>query len=1161
MGASAWLCRPRPPASPPELSSSAGRGSADRCPCRFVRRARRGLVAALLVLPLLATVGPAQAQTPHAAPKNLQVTTGDGRATLSWQDPNDESIDRYQFRYKRSDRLWSAWADIGNSSKATTTVTLTGLQNGVSYRFQLRAVSDAHDPKVLINDDRNDPYFPVYIRDQGTMYLDLGKDTQDGIPIARYFHTNEVPNRLTTEKYNSLEKWQYRYTTPRTITDGRITLWHPWQTPWVDMTRGSGTCGVGKERICFRMQGLKRNTYYLYQFRMVFGLRTGPAAEAHNVVPGDPPLKLSIAGLNRPFTQADFDKEYSRRNYRMLVFTFSEKVTGFTIDDIDVECAIKETQLTNPITINTIDGEIEIYRLSVKPTICQEDTPKVKVTVKARSVQYEGSDGGMVTMKYGPEHAVIVSADCAPCAPTSERKTQSPPAQQAPSNTPACPATDSTLVETVRRYHGMNSQRAHYNHNWHRVLIAFGAETHPSLSPYTAAEARRGETRWSGWRPVRQELERLEACPGATSEMQRVAAEPKPLPTLSVRDTTAPEGGKMTFTVDLSEPSTAPVCFDAHTRDSTPVSATARHDYWPMRWDTPTDRLCILPGDTHKPLILHILNDAHDDPDETFELVISKATGATIDDAVGVGTITNADPLPAAYLSRFGRTVAEQALEGIAGRMAADRAPGMRGTLAGEALSFDPVSGQPAAGAADDGAAPALAEIARGFGAEALGPGGASDPFGYRLVLDGPRERSRTMGAREALLGSSFALTGERDGSGGSLAFWGRAGRGSFEGAERGDGTDIALDGTVTTAMLGADYARGDGLVGIALTQSTADGKYASEGDLGCPEAGGGARVLCDGAVRAGDGRVKASLTAAIPYAALQASERLNLWGALGYGTGEVTLETAMGGGYSADTDWTMAAVGLRGELLAPPAEGGGPALALTSDALWARTASEKTRDLAASEADVTRLGLGLEGSWHMALEGGGALVPKLEIGARHDGGDAETGSGLELGGGLNWTNPGIGLSFDLSGRALVAHENGDLKDRGISAALTLDPAPETKRGLSLSLRQDFGGRAEGGLDALFAPDPLEDRTGSEAESRWAVEAAYGLPAFGGRWTGSPHAGIGLATSERDYSLGWRLTPEAASAPDLSFGVRAMHRESEGTAPEHTLGFELDTRW
>ena len=655
-------------------------------------------------------------------------------------------------------------------------------------------------------------------------------------------------------------------------------------------------------------------------------------------------------------------------------------------------------------------------------------------------------------------------------------------------------------------------------------------------------------------------------------------------PMVSVDDATAREGETMQFTVRLSAPLKQVVWVRVQVQESNPVSARAVRDFR-MPW-TP-EMVWFRPGQTVGHFGVRIYDDSHDDGGETFEVRVLSVMRdrAGIADGVAVGTIENADPLPAAYLARFGRTVAEQALDGIAGRMAATRTPGMQGTLAGQALSFDPTASGPSATGVTFGtpgasgtpssnhdAALAMADLARGFGAGGVFPvqgpgqvpGGTADPFGDHFGIGfgdsrsaTPSLHSRSISARDALLGSHFSLTGEQDASGGTMAFWGRASQARFNGAERGDGTDIGLDGTVTTGMLGADYARGDWLVGLALTQSSAEGGYAATGDAPCPDPDA---VLCDGALRAGDGEVEASLTAALPYASVQASERLKLWGSAGYGSGEVTLKT-MDERYSADTTWSMAAAGLRGDLLEAPMEGSGPALALTSDALWTRTSSDRTRELAASDSDVTRLRLGLEGSYRMALEGDGHLTPKLELGARHDGGDAETGFGVELGGGLAWSAPGLGLSLDVSGRTLLAHEDDDLKDRGVSAALAFDPAPATQRGLSLSLRQELGGRAQGGLDALFTPDPLEDRSGSEATSRWTMEAAYGVPAFGGRFTGSPHVGLGLSTAARDYSLGWRLTPEAASAPDLSFGLKATRRESDAAVPEHTVGVELRARW
>ena len=663
---------------------------------------------------------------------------------------------------------------------------------------------------------------------------------------------------------------------------------------------------------------------------------------------------------------------------------------------------------------------------------------------------------------------------------------------------------------------------------------------------------------------------------------------PSTVPALSVGDSTAKEGGRlpiMPFTVRLAPAAQGPVRVYVSTRPSTPVSAEPGQDYAPGSSD-----LTFRAGETEKTVWIRIYDDSHDEGSETFEVVLSNAKGAVIGDGVAVGTIVNDDPMPAAFLARFGRTVAEQALDGIAGRMSAPRTAGMQGAIAGQAVNFGPTEspgsgspgswsgaggtgGTPAAGAvpANGEAALAMAEIARGFGGRS-----GHDPAGFGngsgFMSAGPLSgaggtgfgqtppHSQTITAREALLGSSFSLTGEKDGSGGSMAFWGRAAQGSFDGRE---GT-FSLDGTATTAMLGADYARGKWLVGLALAQSDGEGDYRDTdiaprpGDQTCPAE---AEELCRGAVREGDGKVEASLTAAVPYAALQVSERLKLWGAAGYGAGEVTLKTALGGSYDADTSWSMAAAGMRGDLLEAPAEGSGPALAVTSDALWTRTSSEKTDQLAASDSDATRLRVGLEGSYHVALEDGGSLVPKLEVGARHDGGDAETGFGVEVGGGIEWTDPGMGLILDVSGRTLLAHGDDDLKDRGFSAALAWDPVPATQRGPSFSLRQDFGGQASGGLDALFQPAALEDRTGSEATSRWALEAAWGFAAFGGRFTGSPHVGLGLATGARDYSVGWRLAPEAASALDFSFGVRATRRESDTARPEHTVGFEAVARW
>ena len=789
-------------------------------------------------------------------------------------------------------------------------------------------------------------------------------------------------------------------------------------------------------------------------------------------------------------------------------------------------------------------------------------------------------------------------------------------------STTGTPTVAPDLVAQVRALAAQTQHGDAHVNRWRRVLVAFGLETYAGLTPMTAAEARANAEKYSSplWPEIAKILAVLEgaatlpvvtlsAGAGVTEGSDAVftlTASPAPAsalpvsvtvatsgdfgvsagsrtvtfnagestatltlstaddnadepdgsvtvslssgegyvvaagPALYVDDATLREGEAwvMAFTVRLSPAAPGPVSVHVSTQPSDPKSAEPGVDY-----SKSTSQLLFRAGETAKTVNVLVYDDSHDEDPETFQVVLSKAQGATIGDGVAVGTITNDDPLPAAWLARFGRAVAEQALDGIAGRMAAPRTPGMQGTLAGQALDFGAPSDagsaqeEPAPEVPGGTAAHALSDVAQAFGGHPGAPG---------VGLGEPPAPSHTLTARDALVASRFSLTGEADG-GGSFAFWGWASQGYFDGTEQGDGTDVTLDGTVTTGMLGADYARGQWLLGLALMQSSADGGYTG----GCSEA--------DGAAPCG-GDVEASLTAAVPYALLEASERLRIWTALGYGTGDVTLGTGMGGRLEAGTDWQMAALGMRGDVFAPSA---GPGLALTSDALWTRTQSAAVQGLASSDSSVTRLRLGLEGNWAVSLSGLGTLTPKLEMGLRHDGGDAETGFGVELGGGIAWLAPAYGLSLSLEGRTLVAHET-DLEDSGVSVALSFDPDPASARGPSVSLRQSVGGSATGGVAALFGSQALVRRAGTgEMGGLLSAEASWGFATFGGRFTGSPHVSYALSDVTRDYTLGWRLSlpkPEPVASA-VSFGVAASQREHDGAATEHVVGLEVRSGW
>ena len=591
------------------------------------------------------------------------------------------------------------------------------------------------------------------------------------------------------------------------------------------------------------------------------------------------------------------------------------------------------------------------------------------------------------------------------------------------------------------------------------------------------------------------------------------------LPAISVNDAMATEGSnaKLTFTVSLNRAVTSSdgtVSVDYATHDGT---ATAGADY-----TATSGTLSFAVGATQGTVEVPVLQDSHDDGGETLGFMLSNPVGAIIIDNTGVGTINNDDPQTEAWLSRFGRTVAEQVLDGVRARREAARAPGSMVSVAGQSLTSS------AASPAVDEHLPqqiARAEAAGLFDYTGHGSSGRQEGVGT----------AHTLTLHEALRGASFAFTGGADGAGGTLALWGRAAESGFEGKEG----SLKGDGDVTTRMVGVDYGRDDWLAGLVVSYTDADGDYSHA---------------------EGSGTITSKLTAATLYGVTEVDKLTELWGAAGYGEGDMKLKPKGAKTVKMDIDWTMVAAGMR-SVIAEPAGSGDPTLALTADAMWANTESDKTGHHAKVEADVTRLRLGLEGSWATALEGGGSLTKTLELGMRHDEGDAETGLGMEAGGGIAWSNPSQGITIDLSGRTLVAHEESDFEDWGVSASFVIDPNRASDRGPSFTLRRELGGKAEGGLDALFAHDALERRTGMEAAGGWVAEASWGVPAYGGRFTGVPYAGLRTTDTSRDFTLGWRLALASPDATDFNLDITAILRENESAESGPGIGAVASFRW
>ena len=561
---------------------------------------------------------------------------------------------------------------------------------------------------------------------------------------------------------------------------------------------------------------------------------------------------------------------------------------------------------------------------------------------------------------------------------------------------------------------------------------------------------------------------------------------------LSVADAQTEEkaGATLDFAVTLSRAVSERVTVAYDTADGT---ATAGKDY------TAADgTLTFAAGQTRKTVSVAVLDDAVDEGAETLTLNLSDASGALIADDTATGTIENSDPMPQAWLARFGRTVASQAVDAIGGRI---EGGGSQVTVGGQPLPLQGGRMAPVESEDIQGALMALEETG-----------------------DKPGDTSRGMTGREVLLGSSFHLSSGGEAGGPAWTAWGRFATGGFEA----DVDDVRMDGSVTSGFLGADFGRDRWLAGMALSVSEGEGSY----------------TLLDTASE-DSGTVESSLTAFYPYARLGLSETVDVWGFAGYGRGDLTLTQHPGTDrartYETDIGMRMGAIGVRGEVISP-SEPGGLTLALKSDAFWVSTASDAVPGMAASEAEVTRVRLAVEGSRSFAT-GSGTLTPSLELGVRHDGGDAETGAGVEVTAGLSYADEPV--TVEGSVRTLVAHQEAGYEEWGASGAIRIDPGPSGE-GLSLTVAPVWGA-AQAGAERLWS---LADARGLapqgdfEAGRRLEAEVGYGLGLEQAPGVLTPYAGLGWSDGGRAWRTGvrWQVAPDATLSLE---GTRAEANEGD----------------
>ena len=650
--------------------------------------------------------------------------------------------------------------------------------------------------------------------------------------------------------------------------------------------------------------------------------------------------------------------------------------------------------------------------------------------------------------------------------------------------------------------------------------------------------------------------------PGGTSSAT-VTVESLPPAIVGVFDTRVSEGAgaMLSFTVTLNRASSRDASVDYATYDGT---AKADEDY-----TATLGTLRFEAGESAGVVEIPVLNDAHDEGDETLWLVLTNPQGVIIGHPVpsaggqATGIIEDSDPIPSAWLARFGRTVSSHVADAI-GERVRDGPPHSgesQFTIAGR--RFDGVyrridrtsarrsgrvprpTSERSTGAEERrrssptrGSAADSVSVDNGIESDSLIHNRTrADPFsGYyradekikssRAVVqrtDGSGSRDsqglvawlRLGGVnwRDAVAGTSFDYSSSatqdiENGVLDSWSAWGRGARTRFDGA---DGS-LAVTGDVVTATIGTDTQWRRWKVGIALSHSLGEGDYtAAEG---------------------GRGDLESSLTSLNPYAGLTLNDRLYFWGTVGLGTGKLTLSPeGAGAAIEMSLRHTMGALGGRGVFMR---RANGFQLAMVSDAIFSDTVAGP----AAGEGAASRVRVMLEGLRSIPVSNGSVLRPSLAAGLRYDGGDAETGTGVELGGGLAYlTGP---LKMNVDARGLLTHRDESYEEWGFGGSVSWQPGGEHV-GFSMNVGSSWGQLR--GADSLWDAGNVAGFGHSDAMNvgqRMRAEIGYGLEAHRGIGLWRPFMTVESGDQFNAYRLGLTLSGFTGVEAVIEIGRRMV---------------------
>ena len=363
----------------------------------------------------------------------------------------------------------------------------------------------------------------------------------------------------------------------------------------------------------------------------------------------------------------------------------------------------------------------------------------------------------------------------------------------------------------------------------------------------------------------------------------------------------------------------------------------------------------------------------------------------------------------------------------------------------------------------------------------------------------------------------------------GGIGFWGKA---DYNNLSVSSDEWFTWDGQIASGYMGVDrWLNEKVLTGLSVSLTKGDFDYTDT----TPGEGG-----------RGDYYVK--MLSVSPYVSWFLSDDAYLWGSVGYGRGQVDIDDEdVQSVATSDLSYKSVAAGGSGRLF----DVGDTTFSLKSEAfkVWMDVEGD---DYLIDELSigVHQLRLSMEGSYEYRFASGTWFNPLVEVALRHDGGDGETGTGVEVGGGFLYEDPNLGLSVSGRGRWLAAHSSDEFSQWGVGGVVIFDTGAD-KRGALFSVSPEWGDTSSG-VDSLWGRgvEGLSSEDGGANDMHLDAEFGYGLSALGGDGLFTPYSGLRLGgDGRRQYRLGSRLDLGRST----SLSLETDRRQSDTTKPEHGI--------